>query len=505
MRLAPHLENRLSLTREVVAAVRERRVAVLVASIPLLLAGIGDKALGVLVAAAGILPAQLFVISMTTSSALIPSAVAKTRKVRFVWITLGFTLLAISYLVAWRESDALIPSVRMEEDFLRDLFTFSLSGLVLGAIFRDCCARLAFTVVNERDDTLLRLAVVYVWVLAVCTIPLNNRHAEFGPYYVGSLFSGALLQGLYRRNKRAKAKARRRIQNLATALATDKELGVRETEAFREFDRHGASDRLIQQIDTWDEESASENKPLPSTLLLIRCSALRLRGEYERSMSDAKRAIEIASTDDQRTLHLNVLRALNHSELNREDKADERLEELAKTAKGVQCAAVNSTIAVRQAEKILVSVLQGARTTFDNEPLERMNRAIITSSTEMSAGGSAQTVVSRALQVSVPMTTSFMKDAAGTCLLAAGMLGEAKIYFGSCIQDDPDYSGAYLHLGMLYRLLARLNRPRPPSDRPHQWHATICLNTALLLEGNKKSRIRRQAIQQLNELARATP
>ena len=303
--------------------------------------------------------------------------------------------------------------------------------------------------------------MIYVWTLIVHLYPVAPPHANFGPYYVAGVAFGILMHRWTRRKKRSQVQAKGRLSNLEQALSGEAGgLAAKEREALDLLMVRRRRAELFARMHAWEEEA-----PLTANLRLIRCSALRMSGEYHASNADT----EIAG---------------------------EEIKPETRTARGEGCPAVLATMALRRAERGL-----GTPARFKDQQPDRAALDLVNKALERRAASREKTSVQKgALEFGIPFTSSFMKDAIGTALLAAGFLGEAKLYFNSCIHEDPDYSGVYVHLGDYFLLAWESARVSPETGLTPQWHARICYNTALFLERNRHSRIRRRARRRLDWL-----
>jgi hypothetical protein len=102
-------------------------------------------------------------------------------------------------------------------------------------------------------------------------------------------------------------------------------------------------------------------------------------------------------------------------------------------------------------------------------------------------------LLGRFVEFGLPVTGPFIVDVVAYSHLAAAYSEEAYVLLRRCIEMDPDYSSAYLHLGdyfLVRRVLTGLATQASASDL---WHAEACFQLVIGLEKNRHSRIRRLA------------
>lgn len=460
-------------------------------SLPLLLAGVGNFQRALFIGLLGLFPAELLVASILSSQETIPALISKRRRVRFGWLALAIVFLISAMLFSWQSIGVPATPPEISDQFAESLFGFLMIGAVLGAVFRHCCGRLAFKAVTGRATLEAALSVIYVWTLAVFLFPTNPRHVGFGAYYVLGIASGVLIHTANRTRSRRDARFRRRVHNLSLGWLSTAELSQNEQRAITLLADEHRFPELLNQIEEWRIDAETQHRTLSERLQVVKFSVRRLLGDYES-------AISVPPPTSESYVYLSLLRALNCADAGKEEVADEQLAQLFQTPRGSSCAAVNATIALRDAERALENLETFSPT---REPLDRINKALDLRQKALQARPLKTSPPSAPVEFGIPVT-SFLTDSTGCCLLAAGLLGEARLYFNACIEADPDYSAAYLHLGDFFVLSVASGQPAARGDNDAVWQACLCYQTAIFLEGRLPSRIKRKARMRLKFLAK---
>jgi hypothetical protein len=440
----------------------------------------------------GFFPALLFVDAVIRHPKFLASLVAKGKLSQSGLFIFFAFLLAFSFFQIPSET-RFWGSAKYSAVSLASISgVFFLQGAVIGGILRHCCGHLAFSHLRAKNTLWVRLCVFYIWVLAMHMFPRSGAHIEFGPPFVVGLALGVFVHQLIRRSKRRAAIRRRRILHLVDAYES---VGLTGDERrVLEMLRKGKSEKYILHfINSIRKELNDEKEQIPPVLRLVRSSLLRAQGDFSESNRDLPRLPEKNDLIKGDEVYLLLIRALNDLDDRKltSDEFQAVLEILCATSRGKKCAPVKASQSLRLAESVIKP--------FDQSPLIGSGALNLANEAVDLKYEQEPNVRSVFLNMTAPIPRCFFRDVVGTALLADGKFDEAELYLFDCIHDDPDYSGAYVHLGDLFWYRHNFGLV-PQSGKDFIFHAKVCYEAALKFEGNVSNHVTRRARERLNKL-----
>jgi tetratricopeptide (TPR) repeat protein len=400
------------------------------------------------------LPIIAFGEGIERSARFIAKVIARRNYLVFTTIAVA---LAIAILVGF-----ISPFLRILD--ARTAFLFLLLGAVLGVLLRQYCGRLALATLFDRRVLEPYFYCLLIWAVILIVYPWTG-HAACRPIYIAGLGIGLLIHKGARQRFVQIVVAYRRIQEVSDAFPPKGEFTFAEFEALKLLKRGRQLPsmrfrRLRARIEDWRAEDQMTKR-----IALISASVYRLEGEYDRSLDEIVSALAMPprygdSAEKELVVDavLSTLYAINLLEVGREVDADRLLDELSVTTP--DCPLACATRALRKAELVNIGSV-GWELSEDglNEILKALRlrrQAMLKRSAEHPTD--LDSFITRFLDFGVPITNSFIGDINGYCHLAAGHFDEARRLLEQCIEREPSYSIALLHLGDYF--LARSKKPR---------------------------------------------
>jgi hypothetical protein len=91
------------------------------------------------------------------------------------------------------------------------------------------------------------------------------------------------------------------------------------------------------------------------------------------------------------------------------------------------------------------------------------------------------------IDFNLPVRATFLDDVMGYGFLAAGHHYEARIMFKDCIEIDPQYASAYLHLGDYFYYRSVVAPKEETDEGNYRWHGKLCYYITKYLEEKNNS------------------
>ncbi|MFH1894171.1 MAG: hypothetical protein ABIK83_15990 [Candidatus Zixiibacteriota bacterium] len=446
------------------------------------------------------LPMQIFFELIETNPSFTAQIIAKrTRFAVIIIITVFFAgiflyLLHIGKVIEMPlTSDRLVQHHLSSDSANRLIYGFLLLGVVLGALLRHITGRIVYRVLLSRSRTGIKILGLATWS-AVIVIAPYQIHPYAVAYFLVGLAIGMTVHKWFHYSIEKRSQARRRLLNIYTALRLNEVVEVAVVKAVELLikDTLSVSRKYRKLRNLLNEYRRSGN--LSKELALISASLLRFQGKFRDSIAE----IDAATSDgfiDENT-HLLVMKAINLADQNNNADANELLDKILGLQRGMTCKLTNSTKALWLAEELLQNLREPA---LSAEPLKYALKAIELKMGVASPDERLTKFLSRFFDFGAPVGATFVLDVWGYSLLSAGSIYEARIVFEHCIEIDPSYSSAYLHLGDYFVLNSGL-RSDPSRKLRDLWHAEVCYRTALISEHEMTTRIASRASMRLDQL-----
>lgn len=331
------------------------------------------------------------------------------------------------------------------------------AGLLLGIVVRGTIARMFFKSVLGQPTIYLKallLLLLFFWFVLV----LDAQPAAYRMILMLGTSLGIVVHDTRRGCGARRAELRRALQQTLELPGPSQ----MERQALRLY-RRGRARALYRLLASTDDPSAY--------LRLLQAASLFREGNHAGSLLVTERGMQwvekrqpnvrelisslatVATPDEPESaaqarcyLHLLLSKALAHSEMNEPEEMWSALSDLLKL-RGC-CVMANVTWALRSYEKHLPT---STAFSHNDEPLEfalralRANRAAI-EAIEARAGKIDPTFI-QILRDCVPMSMVLLLDALGCGHLARGEWEPAVVLLGHCLENDPNYPAAFVHIG----------------------------------------------------------
>jgi len=369
---------------------------------------------------------------------------------------------------------------------------------IIAAVFlRQISGELAFAALFGKKRLALNILTIAAWTVSIILYPWN-QHVVARGWYVGGFAVGIIALTVSRLSFARNAAAYRRVEALGDVWPPGMQATAAEWEALKLFARHRFRD-LRKKLDAWKDSDRFTN-----CLALLSAVLFRHEGEYEKSLREVQEQNADAKNNAVEIDHLLLLEAVNLKDLGNDQDAQRRLDQLLCSEVGAACPLVHSTKALWAAEQQLAN---GNDPTPGTEPLSEARQALHFRREMMkkrleqncAQSGSLDDLLRGFVELGMPVTAASIVDVLACCHLAAGYPEEALPMFERCIEMDPDYSGAYLHLGDYFLHRGRFGGGGGP-NASDVWHAEACYRLTSRLQRNKRSRISRLARERLGAL-----
>jgi hypothetical protein len=261
---------------------------------------------------------------------------------------------------------------------------------------------------------------------------------------------------------------------------------------------------LHKYIESWRNRGQFTKK-----LALINACVWRVEGDHRRSIAEVEEVVPQGEITELIDRYLLLLKAINLAEIGEQHyaEADGILEKVLNSKIGLPCPLAHATKALRLAEKILE---KPESRTISREPLETAMTALNARNDLLRRRKEARAKGAWDIEIffgslhdfGVPVTGTFMSDVTGYSFLAAGFPYEARVVFASCIERDPSYSSAYLHLGdyFLYRNWDHKLAQR--AGKKDLWHALLCYYATFYMESKISGKLMQQAERRIDLVRR---
>lgn len=433
-------------------------------------------------------PIFLYIEGLSRSPLFLGWVIAWRSRVAF-WIGIVLLMLGLVYFVYPQSGLAIGPGFHPDFSRAKHLYVANfVVGTILGILLRHACGRLAVAALLGKKRLTLNILVIAIWNVSIILFPWAAHGIAGGWYILGAAFGMMLHKGS---SPACNAAAYRRIHGIADAWPPGAAAKPAELEALDLLAR-GSFRKLRKKLDRWKGSAEYTTR-----LALVSAAVYRHEGEYDRSLNETTEALQ-GDAGAPEAAHLLLLKAVNLAEAVAKDaEADDCLNKLLSSDEGAACPLAVSTEALWAAERVL---LDAEHLEVTDTPLSKARLALQARRELMrkrmedkSANNkSVDDILRRFVELGMPVTAASIVDVLAYCHLAAGYPEEALPMFERCIEMDPDYARAYLHLGDYFLFRERLGSAVYP-NRSDLWHSEACYCLACHLEHNQHSRTSRLA------------
>jgi len=460
------------------------------------------------------LPFILFQEGVSRSERFVAWLIAKRNSIVLVTIaTTSLIGLVLFFVISNLEQTSTVTqsNLRFDKDLLRGIFCFL--GIIFGSLFRFSVGRMIYRALLERRRLGFEILALIIWatmaVILLAVIWYYPWHRPGIPPYICGIAIGILIHKGTKWWFEKQAETRRRIENVVGAWRLEPDPTPLEKDMIellakgRNFPSMKYKN-LRREIERW-----RDTKYFSKRIALISASVFRIEGDYEPSVDEA--AITSGKVNEFVDCHLLLMKSINLADLNPDNdiESERALELVLNSSKCSTCPLAKATKALRLAEKVLEK--PGDLPSTRLQPLKLAQEALdlrrtliagrkkqqrnIKTKTDLEQGEKEDNAdsLSRFLDLSIPVTYTFMLDVLGYSYLAAGFSHEARVLIERCIETDPTYSSAYLHLGDYFLFRNLYFGTMEVLRRNDLWHANLCYRIAIYIEKKRKSKIRRLA------------
>jgi hypothetical protein len=362
-------------------------------------------------------------------------------------------------------------------------------GLVVGIVFRSFFGKVGFRSLFLMPVGGQKLLLLLAYTLGLLFFPFELGISA-GLYTFG-FGCGFLSQFTARSFHYQKAQALRIGQTILQILEDiQPDIKPKETDAIRYYANHN-----FREL-----KSLLAKTPLTTVLVVIKASMERSLGKYDDCLDTIENEFKNPNRKKELEGHLFLQKSLCHGEKGGEENED-TMEEALKQALSQKpnCLLANATYSLRLSEGPLKTLTLPLSVIW-----KALRRDIYRPSPEL-----MEAIVGK----SVPMTWTFLIDVFAYGLIKAGDLRFSRPLLTQCIQEDPAFSSAYLHLGEWYNARKEKEKNdwkkvKNKDEKKSQGHlrkleeyadaARYCFYVAKYIEGDRSSRIRRRAEEFLN-------
>lgn len=363
------------------------------------------------------------------------------------------------------------------------ILQFFLQGGIVGLSLRKLLMNLSISNLFGKSIKVQRLLLLLGIAIFLWLLPMGNNHEAFTGFYMLGFAFGFTSHFVLRRFFIDDVRLSRHAKNITEIVGDEKNLSEDEREAIVYYANQKWN--LLNNFFT----NFDENK-MSTRLKLLRSCMFRIEGRYSKSLEIIKDELLNPNRNKKLDSFLYLQEALAHSESEHDKQMYEALRESEKIKDDEMLLKI--TRSLRLAEKIPLKKNEHDMSTDIQHPL-----ILIRDAMRINADAANHELLSKLVGKSLPLDSGFIQDAYGYALLKAGDFSSSKALFNYCIEKEPSFSSAYLHLGEWY-LSFYYNNSNSIRDKSL---AKLCFSIALELEpGKKESRIARRAKRFIEEL-----
>jgi len=360
-------------------------------------------------------------------------------------------------------------------------------AIILGVYLRQICSKLAFLALLGKDRLGLNILTIAAWTVSIIMFPWS-QHLAARPWYVGGFAVGIMAHSIPWFFRARNAAAYARIQTIGDAWKPGVKASAAELEALKLF-THRRFRKLRRKLNDLQEQGK-----LTGGLALVSAALYTHKGEHANSLVEVLAGKRCSDSRRRQDIHLLLLEAVSLKELNSDDAARSRLDQLLESEAGSVCPLARSTNALWLAEQAFANGNGLAACT--EKPLSEAREAVQSRRKLMKRrlqrkdgqSGSVDDLLRGFVELGMPVTAASIVDVLAYCHLAAGYPEEAIPMYERCIEMDPDYSSTYLHLGDYFLRREGLGGGGSPSASD-VWHSEACYKLASDLQRGSSSRI----------------
>ena len=400
------------------------------------------------------------------------------------------------------------------KEALQTQIGFLVLGFILGSLLRLSIGVFVYRSLLCKPRLGILVIGISIWIIVILVFP-HSQHIDSIKFYIWGIIIGMFIHKGIKLWLNKKASHERRLQEIGEVWKNIKNQDAIDSEAIRILVKpvlfnFWRSYRLMRKIENWKKDNKDTK-----FISLIYASILKTRGKYDNAINELDYALKKEpnlwekESQEYLNIYLNVMKAIcladkhSTSDYDQQSEVSELINALLESEKGLNCPLVNAIHAHRLADEAFKDInkvnfnenaLRYARTATNlrrdlvNRDSDRME--------SKEKNGYTENTLRKFFIYALPITPTFLLDVLGYALLAAGFTFEAKVMFNHCIEADPSYIPAYLHLGD-YFMIRGYNLDNVEKANSARRNAEICFNLVEQSVRNKRGRIYRIAKRRL--------